>query len=394
MFITVNRIGNSITGSVDGKPFGISYSEDKYNVLTAIADKANSASTKEELQQAFDDFKLASKESFKEVIETKTPYLYVNSATGKFYLKVGSGPDAIVSSKALPEAFVTRITKSVEMGLSVLPLVKAWSRFLRNPNYTDRKANYFANYINKTTINQALVNQFVQENGLSHELATERATTFQTPITQEGLLMTYKVSAELEHKYILDENNEAKRVPIKQAIIDPYSGLITYVDPKDVEDRIFYPAVQGLHGGDAFFSGSDLGHIIRVGQVHRLENWSQVNTTDGQCCLPGLHVGNIDYIRGYQNSGTVTHNVFVDPMNLGAFTDNGDGAIRVLEYFVYNSFAGVTRSIYHSSEYAKKTDEQYEQLFAEAAAKYKVDSETAAQVYFQRESEAKALRTI
>ena len=71
-------------------------------------------------------------------------------------------------------------------------------------------------------------------------------------------------------------------------------------------------------------------------------------------------------MKGYQHLGTETHNVFVDPMHIGAFTNDGEGAIRVLQYFVYGAFTGSNDKIYHSSAYAKKTDEQYEQMVKEA----------------------------
>lgn len=47
-------------------------------------------------------------------------------------------------------------------------------------------------------------------------------------------------------------------------------------------------------------------------------------------------------------------------------TDDGSGALRVRRYFVYQSFAGVNRSIYHSSEHAKLTDAEYVQMIADA----------------------------
>lgn len=77
---------------------------------------------------------------------------------------------------------------------------------------------------------------------------------------------------------------------------------------------------------------------------------------------------NLDYIRGYQNTGTVTHNVFVDPMHIGAITNDGSGALRVLEYFVHSSFAGGNRGIYHSSHYAEQTDAQWAVMKEEAIA--------------------------
>ena len=73
-------------------------------------------------------------------------------------------------------------------------------------------------------------------------------------------------------------------------------------------------------------------------------------------CVKGLHVGGLDYIRGYQRSGTETHNVFIDPMDIGAIPNDDTGAIRVMSYLVHSSFAGVNRSIYHSSRFAAISD--------------------------------------
>lgn len=365
MFVNVNRVGNSITGSVNGKPYGVRYSEERYKAMKELAEKTNSVSTVAELNDLIEAFSFMTVESYKDVVETKSEYLFVNESRGTYHLKVGKS--GRISSEPIPQALVDRIIKSVEQGIDVLPLVKCWARFLRNPNYSRNKAKLFANYINKTYINRDYARELVAKEKVTEEIALERATTFQTPITQEGLLCTYKVSAELNEKFVLDADGKAKKVPLKEAEIDPITGIITYKDPEFVEDRIFYPAVQGLYGGDAFFCGDKLGHVIRVGYAHRLESWSQVNCDDSSSCVKGLHCGNLDYIRGYQKSGTVTHYTFVDPMHIGAFTDDGSGAIRVLEYYTYASFVGVTKSIYHSSSYAKQTDEAYAELFAEAA---------------------------
>ena len=56
------------------------------------------------------------------------------------------------------------------------------------------------------------------------------------------------------------------------------------------------------------------------------------------------------------------HNVFVDPMHVGAVPNSEDGAIRCIQYFVHSSLAGVNGSMYHSSAYAAKTDTEWEQL--------------------------------
>jgi hypothetical protein len=72
-----------------------------------------------------------------------------------------------------------------------------------------------------------------------------------------------------------------------------------------------------------------------------------------------LHIGGLYYINNY---GGEIHNVFVDPMNIGAIPDSSEGAIRCLEYFVHSSLAGVNASMYHSSDYAKLTDLDWENM--------------------------------
>ena len=78
----------------------------------------------------------------------------------------------------------------------------------------------------------------------------------------------------------------------------------------------------------------------------------------------------MDYIQGYQHSDTETHNVLVDPMNVGAVPCDDSGAIRVLEYFVADAFSGVNGSIYHSSSYASQSDTKWDADRAEAIKAY------------------------
>ena len=49
-------------------------------------------------------------------------------------------------------------------------------------------------------------------------------------------------------------------------------------------------------------------------------------------------------------------------MHIGAVPDDQDGAIRCKQYFVHSSLSGVNGSIYHSSTYAAKTDEEWADL--------------------------------
>jgi hypothetical protein len=49
-------------------------------------------------------------------------------------------------------------------------------------------------------------------------------------------------------------------------------------------------------------------------------------------------------------------------MYIGAVTNDGSGALRVKEYYVYNTFTGVTKSMYHSSTYAAMTDAAWKEM--------------------------------
>jgi hypothetical protein len=100
-----------------------------------------------------------------------------------------------------------------------------------------------------------------------------------------------------------------------------------------------------------------------------------VNKNDTLSCVERLHVGVLKYIAWY--SGEI-HNIFVDPMHIGAIPDSADGAIRCKQYFVHSSLVGVNGSMYHSSSYAALTDEQWEEMKEDIIADYnKVADETA-----------------
>lgn len=365
--IIVNRIGDNITGAANGKPFGVAFSQEKWDAMKELEAKASAVDTMEELLPLLEEFEPLMQESYKELVETASPWLFVNKATNKFYLKLKSasadGEDKI-SSVPLPKAFVDRILTSVDKKIDTTPLIKCFIRFLRNPNYSADKAKRLAEYINATYTNRTLQTE-LQTKGLSPEVAQERATTTQVAITDEGLLNCYKVSKEVDWAYKLDEDDNPVKKSRYKPTIDDITGLVTYDVPKHVEDRVFQPAVQGT-SGDEFTCGDKLGHIIKVGHVHALPDWKMVDCNDSHSCQPGLHVGNQDYIRGYQNEGTLTHNVFVDPMHIGAIVGGHDGAMRVKQYFVHSSFAGTNRGIYHSSKYGQLTDQEYREMLAEA----------------------------
>jgi hypothetical protein len=373
--VNINRTETLISGSINGKPFSVTYDEKKYALMKELELKASQVETMEDLRAIVAELEPLTKESYKEIVETACPYLFVNKHTNKFYLQFNN----VLSSKAIPQALVDRILTSVEKKIDITPLIKCWIRFLRNVNYSDSKAVLFAQYINATYTDSKVASTLQREQGLSNEVAGALATTPQVAITLEGLIVGYKVSKEILHRYDLNEEEEVVTKSRYKKTVDPDTGLVTYAEPEFVEERLFEPAIQGTSGDEFWCVGSDIngtsyskkGHHIRVGASHYLDNWEQVNCNDGQSCVKGLHMGGLNYIHGYQNDGTVTHNVLVDPMDIGAVCDihSGDGAMRVRRYFVHSSFAGVNKNIYHSSKYAAMNDEEYKKSLEEVVNK-------------------------
>lgn len=366
--INIRRIGESITGSFNGQHFGVAYSEEKYKAMQALAEKANAAETIADLKPILEEFEPLTRESYKELVESKTPYIHINKATNKFFLKWNN----TVSSKSIPEPLVNRVLEAVDKNEEILPVVKTWVRLLRNPFFSDDKASRFANYINVQYVNDAFMAKLINEHGVSPLVAQERATSTQVPITQEGLISTYKVSEEIDWRFVANEDGTGtKRLPRYAPVVDEISGALTYALPEYMEDRLFRPAIM-KDSGDAFWCGTadggemKQGHIIKVGAFHWLDSWDQVNTDDQQSGVKGLHVGNLDYIRGFQNNGTITHYTFVDPMDIGAIPCDRVGAIRVKRYYTYGSFMGVTRSLYHSSHLAAITDKEFDAMVQKA----------------------------
>lgn len=376
MMITVNRRGDYISGSYNGVQYSVSFDQDKFDKMIEIRDKVDASDSIDDIKALIEEFKPLTEESYKDLIETMCPYIFVNKSTNKFYLQY----NGVKSTKPLPNAFAEKLIKSAEKNIDVTPLIKCWVRFLRNPFYTDAKAKLFAEYIDAPYTNQGNVDKLIKEKGLSKEKATDLSTTNQVAITKEGLLVCYKVSREIRKRYELNENEEVVTKSRYKPTVDPNTGVVTYAEPDFAEDRLFEPIQMGK-GGDAFYCGNTPdeqpnltpGHFIQVGKLHWLDSEDKVDRSDGRVGVKGLHCGGLSYIQGYQErEGAVTHNIFVDPMDIRAIVGLGngdDGAMRVIRYFVHGTMNEVNKNIYHSSKYAALTDAEYAKMVEEAVNK-------------------------
>lgn len=362
MMIIINRTGDFISGAINGTPFTVAFDQTKYDLMKDLELQASTVATMEELKELITEITPLTKESYKEIVESASPYLFVDKHRNKFFLKY----NGVVSKRAVPQPLVDKILESVEKNIDIDPLVKCWVRYLREipgrPAYSEQRANDFAAYITAQYTDQDKLNKLCSEEGLSIEYATAAATSGQVAISQEGLLVCYKVSRELLTRYDLNEEEEVVQKSRYKKSVDPDTGLVSYDEPEYVEDRVFQPAIMGTRG-DEFWSGDKKGHLIRVGNAHWLENWNQV----GEPGRKGLHCGGLNYIRGYQQNGTVTHNIFVDPADIHSVNIGygSDGAMTCKRYFVHSSFAGVNKGIYHSSNYAAMNDQEYQTILEE-----------------------------
>ena len=370
--ISLNVIDGNIVGSYGETPFSVTYNEELYTQMQELAKKADRAETIAELQGIMDTFEGLAVEDYTKLIQDKCEHIFVNKATGEFFLKTGD----VISNIPMPSALVERIYESMDMGLDFMPLIKMWTRWLRNPILWKKMhagtgvefSERFFNFINLKYVHPVLYKELVEEKGLSGDVAIKKATMYQMKITKEGLLNGYKVSSEILHKFDAETGEMVDRY--KRTFNVDTGEIESEGFPEFVEDRLFQPAIMG-DGGDPFYCEgpngySKPGHFIKVGCVHRLASWDQVNTNDYHSCVPGLHFGGLEYIN--RISGEI-HNIFVDPMHIGAVPDDNTGAIRCLQYFVHSSLAGVNGSIYHSSTYAAMTDSQWAEARKEAVEK-------------------------
>ena len=382
--ISINVIGELISGSYGNTPYSRSFEKDIYEQMVSLANQADAADSVEEYNKILSEFSLLCTEDLSErSIEADFvgATLYKDPA-GRYFVQFKDGG---IIDIAMPKTFVDRIYESEALGADVAPLFKLWMRWCRNPILREKLRSgkgedftkRFCEFVDMKYVHPTLKRELMEDHGLSEELAEQRATMYQVKITKEGLVNAFKVSREILHKYDTETGEE---IPRYQRTFNPDTGEIDSEGfPDVVEDRLFEPSVMGS-GGDAFYCEGANGyaepqHFIKVGCTHRLPSWDNVNTDDLHSCVEGLHVGGLRYIAWY---GGEIHNVFVDPMHIGAIPDSSDGAIRCLQYFVHSSLVGVNGSMYHSSSYAALTDEQWEEMKEDIIAEYnKIADETA-----------------
>jgi len=203
--ITINVIEDKICGNYGEHPFTVEYSKELYDQMQELAQQANSVTTMENYNELIKAFETLTIVDYTKTIETKCPYVHVNKGTGEFFLK----HEGVVSSIPMPQALVDRIFDSLDKELDFMPLVKMWTRWLRNPilwrkmkqGHGEDFCNRFFNFVNMQYVHPKHKEDLMENHGLSEDAANKRATMYQMKITHEGLLNGYKVSREVLHKF-------------------------------------------------------------------------------------------------------------------------------------------------------------------------------------------------
>lgn len=357
MVFNLNKSNENIFGTVSTKNFSVPYNDGLWKELNELSASFEEADSREMALTIIETtLKLVSTEN-KEVqysdVKGYENCLVFNNKTNAYHLK----SNQVIFQVPFPENLCKRIADSIEKGVDCLPVIKAFTRFLRNPFFSPSKAINFGRFLNATFVDQELLAEIMDKEGLSREAALPRATFPDVAITKEGLISCYKY-AQIKNTKFDPETGEV--VDRYATVYDEETGESTLVLPEFAEDIYFLPPVQG-ENGDAFTcGGAELGHKIKVGEIHRLPEWSMVNTDDNRTCVKGLHVGGRAYVDSYGGFDRVLMNCFIDPAMVGAFASCDDGTrggvIRCKEYFVNNCITKPTKGLYHSSKYATKTD--------------------------------------
>jgi hypothetical protein len=387
--ITINVVGDKITGVCNGTVYSVTYTKEKYDEMKTLHDTFQNVDTMQEAKELMKKFDVLTVETLKDKVETKSEHISYNEKTGKFYLKQGDK----VSSVPMPERLANDILDAAEKNLPIEPILKFWTRLLRNPNIKNRPdaerwTEAVVEYVTRTFVSPVLKNKYL-EDGYSEEVATKLATVRQTPFTMEGLVCTKKVVTPLYdrtiYKYILDEDGNSKKV-LKDTVSSEVNEVTGDVSRKVQysEDWVFQPYIMGT-SGDAFNCGKEgLGHIIKVGKEMYLDNWTQVNCDFTSSGVKGIHTGNQDYINGYEREDNVTLNCFVDPSEIGAVACY-DQVLRVKALFPHSikDREDENKNLYHSSTYAGMKDEVWDTIRTEVVEKFKKELE-------ERENQIKA----
>lgn len=358
MKLVLNKIGERLSGVIGEQKFNVPFSVELYKTLNEAVASFEDAETMEAAQVIVEATLPLVQVKVQEIVTTKCIYLVFNNATNKYYLK----NKGVVSSHPMPTKLVDWIIESVEKEIDFMPVVKAWTRFLRNPNFTTYNAERFANYLTTTVVDHKELSRLMEDEGVTYEIAKTRATFRDVSLTRNGLISTYKYGQIKYKKFNTEDGTAQDRY---EKTYDEETGQVTIKLPEFAEEYYLIPPICGEGNDPVAINGGEKKHRIIVGAIHTLD-WNQVNTRNDSMSK-GLWIGGLSYIKAYDASDRLLMNCFVDPANIGAFYNGGNfDALMVKEYFVHSAVFAPNKNLYRESDYEAHTQKEWDKIRTEA----------------------------
>lgn len=386
-----------LTGKIGKDNYKVEFSEELKDAVLALKEEYGKCETREEADKvletaliAVEDARKAGSSEIEEVLEGD---LYFHKLTNTYHIKVGDK----VSKKAVNKFFVDKMIESNDKGLSPKPWLVFWVRLMRNKMFRDNnaKVDNIVTFLKAKFVDTDKATKLMESEGYAEDVATALCTYDQVSITEEGLLATFKYVNLATDKYVVVKNEDTGEQEVirkdrfeRDLQVDDVTGDVTkdeLVLPTYSEEIPFLPPVMGT-GGDAFTchdmmgaGNGDLptGHVIKVGKIHELpKGFDQVNCSDSQAGVKGLHTGGYYYVQGFGGKTAYLLDCLVAPEDIGAVCDvsrgqhgNQEGAIRSRRYMAVGAHFAVSSGMYHPSKYAAMLDGEWETAKEEAISK-------------------------
>lgn len=368
---------NKLIVSIEGKTFILdtTHAHQVYNLETHLNEAETPESYLEIQDKALETLEMLEKDNPVKTTDSK----YLMSKGGTYYLHW----DGYMTDIAVPKAFYNFIrayNDSDNIGKHLMWL-------FRNPMFVnpekfgidiETKLHNYAKYVTDIWIDFDKHAQLIQA-GMTEEFANEQSVQTQLSIDKDGLLNTFKVVTpnNVNGDYIYSEEDDRVIFKLRDGVtetkvVNPKTGelTVTYEDKRYAEQLDFLPAIQG-ESGDAFFSGEQLGHTVRVGKVHYLPEEDMVDCNDSHSCVKGLHLGNKDYIKMLERGNNVTARCLLNPMDYRAVSQ-GEHVMRVIRYLTKDMMPRkyINKYFTTTDEYIRQSEESWNALLRDTVAAY------------------------
>ena len=335
--------GNKLEVSFLGKDYSFPYSAETLDKLRALT-SLPILEAKAALEELVASLQSSLQQQDYEVIAS---YLVKDNKTAAYHL-IFNG--TVITKYRIPDVFVQLMKNNISEGVTNDPIVKFLIRLTRNPLIIKGVKDYYkwgnmlGKYITTTTVDNSLFEEY-KVAGFADHIARAKATKFQTPITEGGALATYKVVElvmnKLKYEYVRDEEGNISFRKTKnyldRTVVNPETGDEEFVEEYMAEEIPCRPCV--YPNGQPWTTYMN-GQVITehkyyfIGAIHELPSWEYVDCNDSHTCVPGFHLGNIDYVHGYTGNNKIVMCCFVAPEDIGAVAASED-VLRVYRYYPY-----------------------------------------------------------